>query len=48
MSATHILLTCLAAAGLVLAVVLEIRRSRAEDRQWNEIASRLEGLQEGA
>jgi hypothetical protein len=41
MSAIHILLTLLAMSGLVLAVVLEIRRSRAEDRQWHQIASRL-------
>lgn len=37
--ATGMVLT--AVGGLVLAVLLEIRRSRREDRQWRELARRL-------
>jgi hypothetical protein len=39
MGPIHLILTGLACAGLVLAVVLEIRRGREEDRLWKRLVS---------
>lgn len=39
MGLIHLILTGLACAGLVLAVVIEVRRGREEDRLWRRILS---------
>ena len=39
MGLTHLILTGLACAGLVLAVIIEVRRGREEDRLWRRILS---------
>jgi len=39
MSLTHLFFIGLACAGLVLAVVMEIRREREEDRLWRRVLS---------
>lgn len=39
MGLTHLILTGLACAGLVLAVFIEVRRGREEDRLWRRLLS---------
>lgn len=39
MGPIHLILTGLACAGLVLAVVIEIRRGREENRLWKRLIS---------
>lgn len=39
MGLMHLILTGVACAGLVLAVVIEVRRGREEDRLWKRVLS---------
>ncbi len=41
MSHLYTVLTLLALSGLGLAVVLELHRSRREERQWQKVRNRL-------